>query len=146
MSNLVRWEPFREMLSLRDAVDRLLADSFVRTSDWFSEGVPAIDMYETKDAVVVKATLPGVKPEDVEIKLTGDVLSIRGEMKEEVETNDRNYHCRERRYSSFNRSIGLPVSVVADKASAEFENGILTLTLPKSEESKPKVITVKAKK
>lgn len=146
MSNLVRWEPFREMLSLRDAVDRLLADSFVRTSDWFSEGVPAIDMYETKDAVVVKATLPGVKPEDVEIKLTGDVLSIRGEMKEEVETNDRNYHCRERRYSSFNRSIGLPVSVMADKASAEFENGILTLTLPKSEESKPKVITVKAKK
>jgi HSP20 family protein len=146
MSNLVRWEPFREMLSLRDAVDRLLADSFVRTSDWFSEGVPAIDMYETRDAVVVKATLPGVKPEDVEIKLTGDVLSIRGEMKEEVETNDRNYHCRERRYSSFNRSIGLPVSVVADKASAEFENGILTLTLPKSEESKPKVITVKAKK
>ena len=146
MSNLVRWEPFREMLSLRDAVDRLLADSFVRTSDWFSEGVPAIDMYETKDAVVVKATLPGVKPEDVEIKLTGDVLSIRGEMKEEIETNDRNYHCRERRYSSFNRSIGLPVSVVADKASAEFENGILTLTLPKSEESKPKVITVKAKK
>ncbi len=146
MSNLVRWEPFREMLSLRDAVDRLLADSFVRTSDWFGEGMPAIDMYETKDAVVVKATLPGVKPEDVEIKLTGDVLSIRGEMKEEVETNDRNYHCRERRYSSFNRSIGLPVSVVADKASAEFENGILTLTLPKSEESKPKVITVKAKK
>ncbi|HEC21863.1 MAG TPA: Hsp20/alpha crystallin family protein [Chloroflexi bacterium] len=148
MSDIVRWEPFREALTLRDAMNRLLEDSFVRFP-WptlLSEETLAMDMYETDDALVVKAVLPGVNPDDIEINVTGDVLTIRGEIKEEEETEKRNYHYRERRFGSFSRSVALPVPVEADKAEAEFEHGILTLTLPKVEEVKPKVITVKAKK
>ena len=150
MAELVRWDPFREMVSLRDAMDRLLEEAFTRplslsmseTLGW----MPQMDMYQTDDEVVVKATVPGVKPEDLHITITGDVLTIRGEIKAEEEVKDAAYHLRERRYGSFSRSLPLPVPVVADKAKAEFENGILTLTLPKAEEVRPKTIEVKAKK
>ncbi len=150
MAELVRWDPFREMVSLRDAMDRLLEEAFTRplslsmseTLGW----MPQMDMYQTDDEVVVKATVPGVKPEDLHITITGDVLTIRGEIKAEEEVKDAAYHLRERRYGTFSRSLPLPVPVVADKAKAEFENGILTLTLPKAEEVRPKTIEVKAKK
>jgi HSP20 family protein len=146
MSNITRWEPFREMMSLRDLMDRLMDEPFTRSG--VSPGMlsgPAIDMYQTDDEVVVKASLPGVKPDDINISITGDVLNIRGEMSEEKSTKEATYHLRERRYGSFSRTIPLPTVVVADKAQADFENGILILTLPKAEELKPKTITVKAK-
>ncbi len=150
MAELVRWDPFREMISLREAMDRLLDEAFTRPlSLSVGEGlalVPQIDMYQTNDEVVVKATIPGVKPEDLHITISGDVLTIRGEIKEEEETKDATYLIRERRYGTFSRSVPLPVPVVADKAKAEFENGVLTLTLPKAEEVRPKTIEVKAKK
>jgi HSP20 family protein len=98
------------------------------------------------DEVVVKATVPGVKPDDLHITITGDVLTIRGEVKQEEEVKEEAYHIRERRYGTFSRSLPLPVPVLTDKAKAEFENGILTLTLPKAEEVRPKTIEVKAKK
>ena len=104
-----------------------------------------VDLYQTEDEVVVKATLPGLEPDDLDIQITGDLLNIRGEIKHEVEEKEAKYHLREHRYQSFARSLTLPAMVVADKAKAEMKNGILILTLPKAEEAKPKTISVKAK-
>jgi HSP20 family protein len=146
MSDLIRWEPAREIMSLREAMDRLFDDAFTRplslTGTW---SVPAVDMYQTDDEIVVKAALPGVKADEVQISVTGEVLTIKGEVKQEEEKKERSWHIRERRYGSFERSIILPTDVVADKAKAEFENGVLTITLPKAEDVKPRTISVKAK-
>jgi|SRR5215216_1534422 len=147
MSNLTRWEPMREMMTLREAMDRLFDDAFtrpvnLRDGGWTS---PAVDMYQTNDEVVVKAALPGYKADEVQINVTGDVLTIRGETKHEEEQKDKAWHIREHRWGSFERSIGLPTAVVPNRADANFENGILTITFPKAEEVKPKTISVKAK-
>jgi HSP20 family protein len=147
MADLVRWDPFRDLLSFRRSMDRLFDETFaapVASGDRYY-GAPAVDMYQTDDEVVVKATLPGVKPEDISISVTGEVLTIRGEVKEEKKVDEAEYHLHERRYGSFSRSLPLPTSVRADKAEAHFEHGVLTLALPKAEEVKPKTITVKAK-
>ena len=146
MSNLIRWEPAREMMTLREAMDHLFDDAFTRPltlRDGWS--VPAVDMYQTDDEVVVKASIPGFKADDVQINVTGDILTLRGEVKQEDEKKDKAWHIREQRWGSFERSVAMPTEVIADKAKAEFENGILTITLPKAEEVKPKTITVKAK-
>ncbi len=145
--SIVRWEPFRDMLTLREAMDRLFEESFVspRRREWLApaEGALALDMYETEDAVVVKSSIPGVKPEDVDITVIGNTLSISGETKEEEEVKEENFIRRERRYGAFSRSITLPEGVKADEAEANFEDGVLTLTVPKVPEAKPKVIKVK---
>jgi HSP20 family protein len=147
MTNLVRWEPFRDLISLREAMDRLVEDSYVRPSPGWpvvaGPGTLAVDVYETDDDVVVKTAIPGVKPEDIDISLTGDTLTIKGETKFEEEAKEENYIRREMRYGSFGRTVTVPVPVVADKANAEFEDGVLTLTLPKAEEVKPKTIKIK---
>jgi HSP20 family protein len=147
MSNLTRWEPVREMMTLREAMDRLFDDAFTRPINLRDGGwtAPAVDMYQTDDEVVVKAALPGFKVDEVQINVTGDVLTLRGEVKHEGEKKEKAWHIREHRWSSFERSIALPTEVMADKAVADFENGILTVTLPKAEEVKPKTISVKAK-
>ena len=146
MSNLIRWEPAREMMTLREAMDRLFDDAFTRPlsiRDGWS--VPAIDMYQTDDEIVVKAALPGIKTDEVQINITGEVLTLKGEMKHEEDKKEKAWHIHEQRYGSFERSVVLPTDVVADKAKAEFDNGILTITLPKADEVKPRTITVKAK-
>jgi len=148
MANLISWDPFREMSSMREAMDRLMDDGYTRplgAALWDVSPVPTMDLYQTEDSVVVKMGLPGVKPEDIQISVANGVLTIRGEVKEEKAENEKTYHLRERRYGSFSRSISLPSNVSADKSDAEFENGILTLTLPKAEEAKAKTIIVKAK-
>ena len=148
MSNLTRWEPAREMMTLREAMDRLFDDAFTRPlsiRDGWSMATPAIDMYQTDNEVVVKASIPGIKAEDVQINVTGDVLTVKGEVKQENEQKDRAWHIREQRFGSFERSIALPTDVKSDKAEAVFENGILTITLPKADEVKPKTINIKAK-
>jgi len=146
MSNLIRWEPAREMMSLREAMDHLFDDAFTRPlSNREAWSVPAIDMYQTDDEIVVKAALPGIKTDEVQINVTGELLTLKGEMKHEEEKKEKAWHIREQRYGSFERSIALPTEVVADKAKAEFENGILTIILPKADEVKPRTITVKAK-
>jgi HSP20 family protein len=149
MANLVRWEPFRDLVSLREAMDRLFEESFVQSRVGWPAPVGmealAVDMYETDDVIVVKTAVPGVKPEDLDVSIVGDTLTIRGETKAEGEIKKENYIRRERRCGSFCRSLVVPLSVMADEAEAEFENGILTLTLPKAEEVKPKAIKVKAK-
>ena len=148
MSNLTRWEPAREMLTLREAMDRLFDDAFTRPlslRDGWSMASPAIDMYQTDNEVVVKASIPGIKAEEVQINVTGDILTLKGEVKQDEERRDRAWHIREQRFGSFERSIVLPTEVKSDKAEAVFENGILTITLPKADEVKPKTINIKAK-
>lgn len=146
MSNLIRFEPMHDMITLREAMDRLFNDAFTpllgASGGW---QVPAVDLYQTDNEVVVKASLPGMKSEDVQISITGDMLSLKGEFKQEEEKKEKAYHLREQRYGAFERSFALPTAIISDKAKAEFENGILTITLPKAEEVKPRVITVKAK-
>jgi len=150
MTNLTRWEPAREMLTLREAMDRLFDDAFTRPFSLMREGgsnwsSPAIDMYQTDQEVVVKASLPGVKADQVQISVNDDILTIKGEIKHEEEKKDQAWHIREQRWGAFQRSITLPGGVVADRAKADFENGILTITLPKSEKAKPKTINIHAK-
>ena len=149
-NNLTRWEPAREMLTLREAMDRLFNDAFTRPLSMMREGgsawsSPAIDMYQTDHEVVVKAALPGIQPEDVQINVNNDILTIRGETKHEDEQKDQSWHIRERGWGAFERSVTLPSGVVADRANADFENVILTITLPKSEKAKPKSISIKPK-
>jgi len=150
MSKLTRFEPGREIMTLRDAMDRLFDDAFTRPFSLIREGgstwsSPAIDMYQTPDEVVVKAALPGLKPDEVQINVTGDILNIKGEVKQVEEKKDKSWHIREHRWDAFERSVRLPTGVISDRAKADFDNGILTITLPKSEEVKPRTITVKAK-
>ena len=146
MSNLIRWEPARDMMTLREAMDRLFDDAFTRPLS-LRDGwtVPAIDMYQTDDEVVVKAALPGIKADEVQINITGEVLTLKGEVKHEEDKKEKARHIHEQRWGSFERSLVLPTEVVADKTKAEFENGVLTITLPKAEEVKPRVINIKAK-
>ena len=146
MSNLIRWEPAREMMTLREAMDRLFDDAFTHPltlRDGWS--APAIDMYQTDDEIFVKAALPGFKPDEVQINITGEVLTLKGEVKQQDEKKERAWHIREQRWGTFERSVVLPTDVVSEKAKAEFENGILTISLPKAEEVKPKIINIKAK-
>jgi len=118
MTNLVRWEPFRELISLREAMDRLFEESFVRPwAGWLAPvGVEtlAVDMYETDDAIVIKSAIPGVKPEDLDVSVSGDTLTIKGEIPEPPENVD--YILRERRYGPFSRTLTFNIPVQADKA------------------------------
>lgn len=149
--SLTRWDPFREMVSLRDAMDRLFEESFVRPSGRSSFGtnggltVP-VDMYETDDSLVVSASVPGLQPEDVDISISGNTLTIKGEFRSEQEGERGNVHFQERRYGKFQRALGLPANVNADEVEATFDDGILKITLPKAEEAKPKQIPVTVRK
>jgi HSP20 family protein len=148
MNNLTRWEPYRELATMRQMMDRMLDDEFFKpfNSMWERGGQAAslaLDVAEKDDAYVVKASLPGVNPEEVEITLTDNVLTIRGETKEDKDIKQENYRLRERRFGSFARSVTLPNPVNADQIEAVNENGVLTLTLPKAESVKPRKIEVK---
>ena len=149
MSNVIRWQPMREMVTLRDAMDQLFDEAFTRPRGLTDGGriamAPSLDMFETENDVVIRAALPGMKAEDVDINVTGELLTIKGETQEKSEVEEKSYHLREHRWGRFERSVALPTMVLSDKAKAEFEDGILTITLPKAEEVKPKSITVKAK-
>ena len=144
-NNLIRWEPMREMMTLREAMDRLFDDAFTRPVGMTGLGMPAIDLYQTENDVVLKASLPGLKSDDVQISITGEVLTLKGEFRQNDEAKNATYHIKEQRSGSFERSLSLPTLVQTDKAKAEFENGILTITMPKAEQVRPKTISVKAK-
>jgi len=148
MASIVRWEPFRDMVTLRDAMDRAFEDRFFRPPVSFgpwAEGALAVDVYETDENVVVKTAIPGVKADEIEVSVAGDTLTIQAETKEEEEISRENYLRREQRYGSYCRSVALPGGLEADKATADYTDGILTLTFPKAEEVKPKSIKVKSK-
>jgi len=144
-----RWRPFTDLMSLRQAMDRLFEDSFVRPSralETLGEvAAPALDVYQTASEIVVKAALPGVKPEDVSIDITGETLTVKGQSKADQEVKREDYLYQERRYGAFSRSVVLPGGLKTDKAEATMDDGVLTLTIPKAEEVKPKAIKVKPK-
>jgi len=144
-----RWQPFSELMSLRQAMDRLFEDSFIRPAHVLTSlgevAAPVLDIYQTPGKIVVKAALPGVKPEDVNIDITGDTLTVKGESKAEQEVKREDYLYQERRCGAFSRSVVFPSGLKPDKAEATMEDGVLTLTVPKAEEVKPKSIKVKAK-
>jgi len=147
---LTRWDPFREMVSLRDAMDRLLERSLIRPlRDWpglMGSGLAiSVDMYETDDDLVISAELPGLKPEDVDISVTGNTLTLKGEFQTEREGERGNVHFQERRYGKFQRSIPLPTGIDTEATEAEFEDGVLKVKLPKPEKTKPKQMAIKAK-
>ena len=146
MTALTRWDPYRELATMRSMMDRLMDEDVFRLPRLWerqNEFGLALDVAEKSDAYIVKASVPGVAPEDVEITLSDNVLTIKGEMKEDKEIKEETYHLRERRFGQFTRSVTLPMPVNADKIEAVNENGVLTLTLPKAESTKPKKIEVK---
>jgi HSP20 family protein len=145
MNRLPVRSPYGRLWSLQRAVDRLFDDAFYRAgAGEADEGQPALDMFETEDAVVVKAAVPGFSPDDIDVSITGNTLTIKGQVSAEEDKEEQNYIFRERHMASFSRMLTLPHEVGA-KATAQFENGVLTLTLPKPEEVKPKTIQVKVK-
>ncbi len=149
MANIIRWDPFGEMADLRSTMDSLFDRGFSRPwrlLNWENgEGLFPVDLYETENEVVVRASLPGVKPDDVSISVTGGTLTIKGEVKQEEEEKKHEYYRRERRYGTFQRAFTLPVRVESEKAEATFEDGVLDLRLPKAAEMRPKTIEVKTK-
>jgi len=146
MTKIMRSDPLYDIVSARDTMDRMLDNYFGRSALSFEGyGVIDLDMYQTDEEIVVEASIPGIKPENINISVAGEVLTLKGEIQQEEETKNADYHIKERRFGSFSRSVTLPTLVVADKAVADFKNGILKLTLPKAEEVKPKTISVKAK-
>jgi HSP20 family protein len=143
---MVRFEPFRDLLTSQREYVRLLKEAFspmsgeteVSTRSW----APPVDIYETEDAIVLKAELPGIDPKDVEVRVEDNTLYLKGERNYEKEINEQNYHRIERSYGSFARSFSLPNSISAEKVKAEYKDGLLTLTMPKREEAKPKTIKI----
>jgi len=145
MSNLIPFTPFREMLSVRDMMNRMFDDAFFRPMTLNGEAGLALDVEAKNDEFVVRANVPGLKPEDLNIEVLDNTVTVRGEFKDEKKDEGKSYLVMERRYGQFSRSVTLPVPVVANKAEATVENGVLTLHLPKAEEAKPKAITIKTK-
>lgn len=143
-----RWDPWRDLVSLREAMNGLLEESFVRPRPMTipgGNGFVPLDLKETGDAFSVSVPLPGVDPEDVDISVLGDQLRISGEFKQETEQSggEQRWLIKERRSGRFERAISLPSAVVADRAEARFDKGILTITLPKADEARPKSIPVR---
>jgi HSP20 family protein len=148
---LIRWGPFREMEEMErrinDVFGRPLLPAIWRRTPVEEIGwAPAIEMFEKDDKFMVKAELPGMKEEDIDVSVVGDTLTIKGERKAESEVKEEDYYCCERSYGSFTRSITLPSSVDPKNIEASYENGVLEISLPKAAEVKPKKITVSAKK
>ena len=140
---LNRFDPFREMVSMRRMMDRLIDQGFTGdgdsvTADW---ALP-LDVVEQNDQFIVKASLPGVKMDDIEVTFNNGVLTVKGEIKEDTDHKEDQYHLRERRWGSFSRSISMPSTIQADEIKAEYQDGILVLHLPKSEAMKPKRIAI----
>jgi HSP20 family protein len=145
MTLVRRTNPFGELVSLRQAMDRLFEDSFVRSrwSGSSDEHQLALDVYTTPDSLVVEAALPGVKPEDVDISVLGETLTISAITNQEQSRDEDGYQYREIRRGSFSRTVTLPSGLKTDAAAATFENGMLRLSFPKAEEAKPRQIQIK---
>lgn len=147
---IVRWDPFRDLISIQERMNRLFDQTLGRTRAE-EEGIaasawaPSVDIYETPDRVVMKAELPGLTREDVEINVRDNTLSLRGERKFEKDVREENYLRIERAYGSFQRSFTLPATIQQDKIKAVFKDGVLEVTLPKAEEARPKQIKIDVK-
>ncbi|HOV91076.1 MAG TPA: Hsp20/alpha crystallin family protein [Syntrophorhabdaceae bacterium] len=145
MTEIALWKPWREMERIRKEMDNIWDTFFDRRpvrGDGVSEWMPSLDVSETKNSYIVKAEVPGIDPKDVEISLSENVLTIKGEKKQEKEEENENYHIIERSYGGFTRSFKLPGQIQGDKVKANYKNGILKITLPKTEEAKKKEIKI----
>lgn len=148
MSMLTRWDPMEELTTLRNRMDRL----FTRMGEDVEQPImgvnwmPTTDVYETKDALIVKTEVPGLTEKDIEVELENNILTISGERKFEEKTEEKGYSRFERKYGKFMRSFTLPTNVAADKIQANYANGILEVDIPKTEEAKPKKIKLDVKK
>jgi HSP20 family protein len=144
MRTIARWEPFRGVSTLQEQINRLLNDTFDRSGESasLSAWAPAVDIFETEHELVVKADLPEVDPKDLDIRVENNILTLRGERKFEKKVNEDNYLRVERSYGSFARSFTLANTVNSEAIKADYQNGVLTLTIPKREEAKPKQIKV----
>ncbi len=145
--NIVKYDPFRDLRSLQDEMNRLFSGTFSRGSqDEVLRGAwsPSVDIFENKNEIVLEAELPGMSAEDVRISIENNVLTLHGERKFEKKDESDNFHRVERSYGSFTRSFTLPPTVSNENANAEFENGVLRLTLAKREEAKPRRIEINA--
>ena len=144
---VIRWTPFRELATMQERMNKLFED-VMRSPDRPDEGfsvaawAPAVDIYETDKEIVMKAALPGMQEKDIEIKIEDSTLIVSGERRMEEEVKEENYHRIERSYGSFHRSFSLPQTVDRDKIKAGYKNGVLTVTLAKREEVKPKQIRI----
>ncbi|HHV61592.1 MAG TPA: Hsp20/alpha crystallin family protein [Firmicutes bacterium] len=140
--SLIRWDPFDDLVSLRETINRMFDDTFARRGapGFFGGRVwqPSVDMYETENDIVIKANLPGMDPKDVDITLTDNAITIRGEMKQEKAIDDKAFHRRERMYGAFSRTLPLTSPVKREEAKASFKNGVLEVVLPKAEEARGK--------
>lgn len=146
MNSLTRWNPFQEMMTLTNQFDRLFENAFTVRQPWFAAqqriwGLD-LDVRETGDGYVVKASVPGFDPEQIDVTLDRNVLTIKGQLDREELEEDEIYHLRERRYGQFSRSITLPGDVIAEEVQANIDLGVLTVYIPKHESSKPKRIPV----
>jgi HSP20 family protein len=147
---IVRFEPFSNLMTAQREFDRFFKEAFnphygegeLSTRTW----APPVDIYETENDIVLKAELPGVDPKDVEVKVEDNTLYMKGERRFEKEVKNESYHRVERSYGSFARSFSLPNSISTDKVKAEFKDGLLTLTLPKREEAKPRTVKIDVSK
>jgi len=145
-SEVSSWTPFRDLFNMQRELGRVFEGLFSESegiSPEVSLWLPRVDVTENKESYVIKAELPGVNKENVKITLHDGVLTLKGEKKQEKEEKDTNYHRVERSYGSFERSFTLPTGVRSEKIDASFKDGVLSITLPKAEESKPKEIEVK---
>lgn len=142
--SIIRWEPFDEMMSMRESMNRLFEDFFARRPRTAGPLVwqPAIEVFETDTEIVVKAELPGIDPKSVSVNVTSDGLIIKGEAKAEQEEKGRNYYRRELRYGAFQRTIPLPTEVKSEDTKATFRHGILEVKVPKAERVRPKTVKV----
>ena len=146
---IVRWSPFRDMVGLQDEVNRLF-DTFSRGNDntpTLTEGVwsPVVDIYETKDEIIIDAELPGMTQKEINVTVIDNILTIKGEKKQEKEVKEENFHRVERSYGCFSRSFTLPVGVKSENIKATYKEGVLKVVLPKVEEAKPKQIAIDVK-
>ncbi|MGD2269538.1 MAG: Hsp20/alpha crystallin family protein [Desulfobacterales bacterium] len=144
---LVKWDPFRNVATLQDRINRLFEDAFPRPRDQEDDlslcaWRPAVDIYETENGLVLKAELPGIKKEDVSVEIKDNILTLKGDRTADKEISEDNYFRRERCFGSFQRSFNLEHNVQPDKIKAKFKNGILEVEIPKPEQEKPKKITV----
>ena len=144
MNTIMRWEPFRNFSSLQEQVDRLFESDFPSrgSESTLTAWAPAVDVYETEDELVIKADLPDVSENDLDVRVENNMLTIHGERKFEQKVKEENYLRMERSYGSFSRSFSLPNSVNTEAIKAEYKDGVLNITLPKRAESKPKQVKV----
>ncbi len=144
---LIRWDPFREMSALQERMNRLFSDVRAQApvrGEEIVQGawIPAVDIFETNEAIVLKAELPGITAQDISVEVKDNTLTLKGEKKFEKEVKEENYHRVERSHGSFQRAFTLPGTIHQEKVKAKFKDGILEITLPKVEEAKPKQVKV----